>query len=78
MLKTAAAATVSPLLLPFLQRMEAEAAGLSLAPRRFLFVVKCSGLTPAELVPTGMADELTQPGAEQGSPAELKTGRITS
>ena len=72
MLKTAAAATVSPLLLPFLQRMEAEAAGLAGSPQRFLFVVKCSGLTPAELVPTGLADDLTQPGTEEGSPAELK------
>lgn len=72
MLKTAAVATVSPLLLPFLQRMEAEAAGLSGSPQRFLFVVKCSGLTPAELVPTELADDLTQPGTEEGSPAELK------
>lgn len=73
MLKTAAAATVSPLLLPFLQRVEAEAAGaLATVPRRFLFVVKCSGLTPAELVPTTLAAGLTQPGSEQGWPDELK------
>ena len=52
LLKTAAAAGVSPLLLPFLQRVQAEAAGAERAlPKRFLFVVKCSGLTPAELVP---------------------------
>ena len=72
MLKTAAAATVSPLLLPFLQRLEAEAAGISGGTQRFLFVVKCSGLTPAELVPTELADDLTQPGNENGWPDELK------
>ena len=73
LLKTAAAASVSPLLFPFLQRVQAEAAGASTAmPQRFLFVVKCSGLTPAELVPKGLASELTQPGNEEGWPAELK------
>ncbi len=73
LLKTAAAATVSPLLLPFLQRVQAEAAGgLAAVPKRFLFVVKCSGLTPSELVPAGLADEWTRPGNEDGWPDELK------
>jgi hypothetical protein len=73
LLKTAAAAGVSPLLLPFLQRVQAEAAGAERAlPKRFLFVVKCSGLTPAELVPQGLTAKLTQPGNEAGWPDELK------
>ena len=47
---------ISPLLLPFLQHARAEAGG-GAPPRRFVFVVKSSGLTPAELVPQQMAAE---------------------
>ena len=55
------AAAVSPLLLPFLQRAHADAQGAP-PPKRFVFVVKSSGLTPAELVPKELTDELVQVG----------------
>ena len=71
--KTAAAAGVAPLLVPFLQRVQAEAAGgRNAIPTRFLFVVKCSGLTPAELVPPGLTADLRKPASESGQPDELK------
>lgn len=71
LLKTAAAAGVAPLLLPFLQRVRAEAAGGAM-PMRFLFVIKSSGLTPASLVPQDLANEIVQPAADTGRPDELK------
>lgn len=46
-------AAISPLLLPFVQRARAEAQNQA-PPLRFVFVVKSSGLTPAELVPQEM------------------------
>ena len=52
----AGGAAVSPLLHPFLARAAAEAAGKA-PPKRFVFVVKSSGLTPAELVPAEMQKE---------------------
>lgn len=45
-----AALNVSPLLMPFLANARAEAEGKR-PPLRMVFVVKSSGLTPAELVP---------------------------
>ena len=51
-----AGAAVSPLLAPFVQRARAEANGEN-APLRFVFVVKSSGLTAAELVPKEMFSE---------------------
>ena len=73
LLKRAAAASVAPLFLPMMQRVRAEAAGaINAMPKRFLFVVKSSGLTPAELVPKGLVAKLTKPGSEKGWPAELK------
>lgn len=54
--KLPGAAAVCPLLLPAVQRAQAAAAGEA-APLRFVFVVKSSGLTPAELVPREMSAE---------------------
>ena len=66
-------AGLSPLMLPILQQLKAEASGnASQLPKRFLFVVKCSGLTPAELVPQGIRNNLVQPPEEDGWPEELK------
>jgi len=47
------AAALSPLLFPFVKNASAEQAGQA-PPMRFVFVVKSSGLTPAELVPQQM------------------------
>ncbi len=49
-------AAISPLLLPMIERARAEAAGAP-PPLRFVFVVKSSGLTPAELVPQELQAE---------------------
>jgi hypothetical protein len=49
------AAAVSPLLMPFMARAQAETEGKA-PPLRFVFVVKSSGLTPAELVPQDMKE----------------------
>ena len=49
-------ASLSPLLLPFVERAQAEARGEA-PPMRFVFVVKSSGLTPAELVPKQMTEQ---------------------
>jgi hypothetical protein len=51
-----AGATLSPLLLPLVERARAEALGAA-PPLRVVFVVKSSGLTPAELVPVQMTDQ---------------------
>ena len=61
-----AGASLSPLLAPFVQRAAAEADGLP-APQRVVFVIKSSGLTPAELVPKQMTDERVSVG-EANSP----------
>lgn len=45
-----AGASISPLLAPFVARARAAADGAA-PPLRFVFVIKSSGLTPAELVP---------------------------
>lgn len=50
------AAAISPLLTPLVHRARAEADGAS-PPLRFVFVIKSSGLTPAELVPKSMFEE---------------------
>ncbi len=50
------AVAVSPLLMPFVERARAEADGKA-PPKRFVFVVKSSGLTPAELVPSPLSDQ---------------------
>ncbi|NNE91144.1 MAG: DUF1552 domain-containing protein, partial [Verrucomicrobiales bacterium] len=54
-------AAVSPLLVPFLERARAEAEGLA-PPKRFVFVIKSSGLTPAELVPKELESERVSKG----------------
>lgn len=70
-------AAVSPLLSPFLQRAHAEAEGQA-PPKRFVFVIKSSGLTPAELVPQEMTDdrvsvgEATNPGPNYKQAVQLK------
>ena len=56
-------AALSPLLLPLAQRARAEANGES-PPLRFVFVVKSSGLTPAELVPQEMTEKLVHEGED--------------
>ncbi|MEO1998951.1 MAG: DUF1552 domain-containing protein, partial [Planctomycetaceae bacterium] len=72
-LKATVGAGLSPLLLPFLQQRKIQAAGdAAQLPLRFLFVVKCSGLTPAELVPEKLAEDRVYPGKEAGWPAELR------
>lgn len=49
-------ATLSPLLAPLASRAVAEADGAA-PPMRFVFVIKSSGLTPAELVPQEMTEQ---------------------
>ncbi len=58
-------ATVSPLLLPWVQRVQAARGEAS--PLRFVFVVKSSGLTPAELVPQQMFDQRVSVGEATNS-----------
>ncbi|MGY8695637.1 MAG: DUF1552 domain-containing protein, partial [Verrucomicrobiia bacterium] len=69
-LKNLSGCIAAPLLMPFANRLTAEARGE--LPRRFLFVVKSSGLTPAELVPKDLIAEYIRPGEEKGWPNELK------
>lgn len=57
--------SVSPLLSPFVRNLRAESEGAR--PARFVFVLKSSGLTPAELVPKKLEDKLVQVG-EANSP----------
>ncbi|MEC8554568.1 MAG: hypothetical protein VXZ82_06125 [Planctomycetota bacterium] len=57
--------SVSPLLSPFVRNLRAESEGAR--PARFVFVLKSSGLTPAELVPKELEDKLVQVG-EANSP----------
>ena len=59
-----------PLLMPFVNRLEAESRGE--LPRRFLFVIKSSGLTSAELVPKNLSSEYIIPAEEKGWPNTLK------
>ena len=54
-LKNLSGCIAAPLLMPFANRLTAEARGE--LPRRFLFVIKSSGLTPAELVPKDLIPE---------------------
>jgi len=63
---------LSPLLVPFVRQARAHADGKAAAlPRRFLFVVKSSGLTPAELVPEDLAATMVKPAEQTGWPQEL-------
>jgi len=71
LLKGLSLGALSPLLTPFVSRLEAELNG-GPTPKRFLFVVKSSGLTPAELVPQDLVSELVEPGEEAGWPEELR------
>ena len=71
LLKGLSLSALSPLLTPFVSRLQAELNG-SPAPKRFLFVVKSSGLTPAELAPQDLASDLVLPGEEEGWPQELR------
>lgn len=57
---------VHPLLTPFVNRARAEAAGEK-PPLRMLFVVKSSGLTPAELVPQQLFDDRVAVGESNNS-----------
>ena len=59
-----------PLLMPFVNRLEAESRGE--LPCRFLFVIKSSGLTPSELVPNNLIPEFIKPAEEKGWPNTLK------
>ena len=59
-----------PLLMPFVNRLEAELRGE--LPCRFLFVIKSSGLTPSELVPKNLIPEYIKPAEEKGWPNTLK------
>lgn len=59
-------AAISPLLLPWAQRVQAEAQGAA-PPLRFVFVCKSSGLTPAELVPEQMFQECVSVGEANNS-----------
>lgn len=61
-----AAMTINPLLLPFVRHAQAEAEGAP-PPQRFVFVVKSSGLTPAELVPQELAAERVSVGEATNS-----------
>ena len=72
-LKGLSLGALSPLLAPFLRQVRVHADGdPSALPRRFLFVVKSSGLTPAELVPKDLAARMVKPGEEKGWPDELE------
>jgi|TARA_B110000003_G_scaffold273937_1_gene312659 hypothetical protein len=70
LLKGLSVGSLSPLLIPFMQRLQAEEKG-SYSPKRFLFVVKSSGLTPAELVPVDLAPKMVKPGEKDGYPEKL-------
>ncbi|MFT5527334.1 MAG: hypothetical protein ACI9HK_005316 [Pirellulaceae bacterium] len=73
LLKASIAAGISPLLFPIANQLKLHANGdEAKLPMRFLFVVKCSGLTPAELVPQEMSEEMVKPGQQEGWPKELK------
>jgi hypothetical protein len=72
-LKSLSLGALSPLLVPFVRQLRVHADGNPAAlPKRFLFVVKSSGLTPAELVPTDLAAKMVKPGEEKGWPEELR------
>ncbi|MDE0860863.1 MAG: DUF1552 domain-containing protein [Akkermansiaceae bacterium] len=71
LLKGLSLGAVSPLLMPFVSRLRAEGTAAG-APKRFLFVVKSSGLTPAELVPTKLISTMVRPGEKEGWPMELE------
>jgi len=69
LLKGLATGAVTPLLKPFINNLYAEDSGV--LPKRFLFVVKSSGLTPAELVPADLVPSMVRPGEREDWPAEL-------
>ena len=64
-------AALSPLLLPFVEQARAEAAGAA-PPLRVVFIVKSSGLTPAELVPQDMAKDWVKASDNPTWPDNLK------
>lgn len=67
-------ATIAPALAPFVQQARAEAAGdAGQLPKRVVFVVKSSGLTPNELVPTEFVEELIKrkPGSKPSDNYQL-------
>ena len=73
MLKSLSVGAISPLFLPFMQQLRAEAEGQTSAlPKRFLFVVKSSGLTPAGLVPKDLIAKMVTPPEEPGWPEQLR------
>ena len=65
-------AALSPLLLPFVEQARAEAEGAA-PPRRVVFIVKSSGLTPAELVPQDMAKDWVKASDTPTWPDNLKS-----
>lgn len=69
LLKGLTAGSVTPLLRPFIDNVQAEHKGN--LPKRFLFVVKSSGLTPAELVPSDLVPSMVKPSEREDWPAEL-------
>jgi hypothetical protein len=69
LLKGLTAGAISPLLAPFIHNLRAEGNGV--LPKRFLFVVKSSGLTPADLVPADLAPSMVKPGERESWPNEL-------
>jgi hypothetical protein len=69
LLKGLTAGAVTPLLRPFLNNVLAENEGT--LPKRFLFVIKSSGLTPAELVPSDLIPSMVRPGEREDWPTEL-------
>ncbi|MEM7235089.1 MAG: DUF1552 domain-containing protein, partial [Planctomycetota bacterium] len=76
LLRGLSAGAVSPLLVPFLERLRAEDSGDSdKLPLRFLFVVKSSGLTSAELVPKSLAPRFVKKSEERGHPDDLTSSR---
>lgn len=68
-IKGFSAGGITPLLIPFLNQLNAQNNGVT--PKRFLFVVKSSGLTPSELVPPDLVNRLVKSGDSDISPDEL-------
>ncbi len=59
----ASGAAISPAMLPFMEQLRAHADGdVSRIPKRVVFVVKSSGLTPTALVPGALAKEHVKKG----------------
>jgi hypothetical protein len=75
MLKNVSLGASALVLSPMLKLMAEQAAGTAGQTQRFVFVVKSSGLTPGELVPRGMSDELLDIGEAVKSGDNYATGK---